>query len=223
MTDVILPRLSQTGANEWADVEANDVALREVINGELDNSNLSGSAGITAANLAGEIPRAKLASDAKPVTWYTPKVIATEQSRESASFGTMTTADEIKEVVLPENGLIVIGYTALVKASVSLAGRAAVFIGSNQLKLNGVVTEALCDSGTFKRTTTNGSSLYNLSNTIAFATTGEVLSPSSEGNAGGPLYVWAAAGTYNISVQFKASSGTITVKERKLWVWTLGV
>lgn len=52
MTEVILPNLNQTGANEWADVEGNDKALRDVINGELDNANLSGSAGITDANLA---------------------------------------------------------------------------------------------------------------------------------------------------------------------------
>ena len=34
--------------------------------------------------------------------------------------------------------------------------------------------------------------------------------------------VFAAAGTYDISVQFKASSGSVTVKNRKLWVWTMG-
>lgn len=52
MSDVVLPRLNQTGANEWGDVEANDVAIREVVNGELDNGNLDGAAGITDANLA---------------------------------------------------------------------------------------------------------------------------------------------------------------------------
>lgn len=52
MTDVVLPRLNQTGSNDWSDVESNDVALREIINGELDNGNLSGSAEITGANLA---------------------------------------------------------------------------------------------------------------------------------------------------------------------------
>lgn len=39
---------------------------------------------------------------------------------------------------------------------------------------------------------------------------------------GGPCTVFAAAGTYDISVQFKATSGeTITVKNRKLWVRAL--
>lgn len=39
--------------------------------------------------------------------------------------------------------------------------------------------------------------------------------------SGGPCYLWAAAGTYDISVQFKSATGTITVKERKLWVRAL--
>lgn len=38
-----------------------------------------------------------------------------------------------------------------------------------------------------------------------------------------PLLGFAAAGTYNISVQYKATSGSITAKERKLWVAVLGV
>lgn len=40
--------------------------------------------------------------------------------------------------------------------------------------------------------------------------------------AGGVCVVRAAAGTYDISVQYKATSGTVTAKSRKLWVWTQG-
>lgn len=49
-----------------------------------------------------------------------------------------------------------------------------------------------------------------------------VQTPATGGNFAGPCYISAAAGTYDISVQFKASSGIVTVKNRKLWVWTLG-
>jgi hypothetical protein len=52
VTKVVLPRLNQTGANEWADVQTNDEAITQVVNGELNNENLSGSAGIIDANLA---------------------------------------------------------------------------------------------------------------------------------------------------------------------------
>lgn len=37
---------------------------------------------------------------------------------------------------------------------------------------------------------------------------------------GGACMIFAAAGTYDISIQFKSSSGTVTVKNRHLWVWT---
>lgn len=39
---------------------------------------------------------------------------------------------------------------------------------------------------------------------------------------GGFCIVEAAAGTYDVSVQFKSSSGSVTVKNRKLWVEAIG-
>lgn len=41
---------------------------------------------------------------------------------------------------------------------------------------------------------------------------------------GGAMAIFAAAGTYTISVKFQTPSGgdTVTVKDRKLWVWTMG-
>lgn len=36
--------------------------------------------------------------------------------------------------------------------------------------------------------------------------------------SGGPCWIFAAAGTYAISVQFKSSSGSVTASNRKLWV-----
>ncbi len=52
MTLITLPKTSQTGTNEWADVEDNDIAIRDVVNGGLDNTNLAASAGIVDAKLA---------------------------------------------------------------------------------------------------------------------------------------------------------------------------
>lgn len=45
---------------------------------------------------------------------------------------------------------------------------------------------------------------------------------NAEPSGGGPCYIKAAAGTYDVSVQFKSSSGTVSVKDRALWVWTMG-
>ena len=39
---------------------------------------------------------------------------------------------------------------------------------------------------------------------------------------GGACMIFAAAGMYTVSVQFKSASGSVTAKERKLTVWTVG-
>jgi hypothetical protein len=47
-------------------------------------------------------------------------------------------------------------------------------------------------------------------------TTGQVV--GVVGSWGGFAVVFAAAGTYDVSVQFKSSVGSVTVKNRHLWV-----
>lgn len=51
--------------------------------------------------------------------------------------------------------------------------------------------------------------------------TNATIAGSAVAAVGGPCYIFAAAGTYHISVQFKASSLGVTAKNRKLWVWTM--
>lgn len=144
--------------------------------------------------------------------WYEPKVIATEQTRENTSFGTLGTADEVPGVVVPANSLVVISYSALWRSSVANAGRAALFIGANQAKsTNGSVQEGSSGEGaTFKKLISGNGGLETQSNET-FVTTGEV--------AGAGLWVRRlAAGTYNMSIQFKSTSGAVTAKERSLAV-----
>lgn len=45
--------------------------------------------------------------------------------------------------------------------------------------------------------------------------------PSAAVPMAGPCYIFASAGTYDVSVQFKASSGSVSAKNRKLWVWSI--
>lgn len=175
--------------------------------------------------LNGNVDNTNLAAAAKPFDWYTPKVIATEQTRESTSFGTLTTADEIKEVVLPENGLIGIGYMAKVKSSVGNNGRIAIFVGANQLKTvankGPEVQEVSSTATTFRQLSTyTGGVVLATEESGADVTTGQTI---GLGNFGGLSLIFAAAGTYNISVQYKAVSGNVTAKERKLWCCVLGV
>lgn len=181
----------------------------EKLNGVLDSTNekVSGSA----INLTG----------AGVIGWSTPKVIATEQTRESASFGTLTTADEVTGVVVPENGLLVVAYSALVKSSVSAAGRAAIFIGANQLKGAGVTIPEVQETGltgtAFNTVISHAPGLVAVGGT-SFVTTGQSLGNINQ-TYGGPCFIHRlAAGTYNVSVQFKATSGSVTAKERALYV-----
>jgi hypothetical protein len=50
MTQIILPNQNITGPNLWSQVEDNDVAIRDVVNGDLDATNLADDA-VTAAKL----------------------------------------------------------------------------------------------------------------------------------------------------------------------------
>lgn len=180
-------------------------------NEALDTSNKTPAASLSLGNLG---------------RWYAPVEIATEQERENVAFGKLATPDEVAGVVLPKNGLIVISYRALFKSTVGSAGKAAVFIGANQLKGAAVgaptvqETETLSSAGSFTQLGTGGQSLgtSGIAST-SFSTTGQVLA----GGSAGPLYVFAEAGTYAVSIQFKATSGKVAVKERVLQVGVIGV
>jgi hypothetical protein len=160
-------------------------------------------------------------------------IVATEQSRENTAYGVLATPDEVS-VVLPENGLIAVAYQATWKESVQETARAAIFIGANQL----VVAEPSGGGGVllaqqasiipdvplgFTTLASFGAGLISplaASSMPADATTGQVVGVvTGTVKYGGPCYIFAAAGTYKISVQFKSSSGKVTVKNRKLWAW----
>jgi hypothetical protein len=150
-------------------------------------------------------------------------VIAKEETRESATFGTLPTADLIKEIKVSEKGLLRIGYSARFKSSVSGAGKAAIFLGANQLKLYTTEPKVQTVSTvvtTFRHlsTTWNGLTVSTSGEaTGADVTTGQLVSASVEG---GEASLWVAPGTYEVSVQYRATSGNVAGKERRLWVET---
>lgn len=214
VSDVALPKTSQTGTNEWADVEDNDDRLLEVINCDRD-SRLAEAAG--ASIDGGSVRRGKT-------------IIATEETRNNTAYGTLTTPDQVSNIVMPTDGLIVVAYQALWKSSVSGAGSAAIFVGANQLVTadgNGAPGAEAAEAATGGTTSyaTLATAFYGLAGGVApssaetLVTTGQTVKNALSG-AGGVVHIFAAAGTYDISVQFKASSGSVTAKERKLWVWT---
>lgn len=68
MTDIILPSDENTeGDNLWSDVFANDEAIKEVVNGDLDDGNIASDAEINGTKLlTGSIPPEKLAGSIPP-------------------------------------------------------------------------------------------------------------------------------------------------------------
>lgn len=175
-------------------------------------------------------------------------IIATTEARSSPFYGTLATPDEVT-IALPENGLIGVGYHATWKESALGAGRAGIFLGATQLVIGvpghanptaGAVPEASINAaglGTEKYVPLSSSPATGLAsmNGVASgtseyagdATTGQLLGGGLYNigaevlATGGPCYIFAAAGSYKISVQFRASSGVVTVKNRKLWAWVI--
>ena len=180
-------------------------------------------------------------------------IIATSESRSNTAYGTLTTPDQVSNIVLPTDGLMFVAYQATWQESVQAAARAAIFIGSTQLQIaaagataplaidaavnnaGGTVVPAARDvplasgpMGLYSQAG-GGSSLGAYGGDV---TTGQViggglyanptLGPGGQPYQYGACCIFAAAGTYTVSVQFKASSGSVTAKNRKLWVWTLG-
>lgn len=191
---------------------------------------------ITAMLAAGAVTADKLADAAKLGLTDSSDVrrgksiIATSESRTSASYGLLSTPDRVQNVVLPTDGLIHIAYQALWKGPNT--SKAAIFLGSNQLKIassgyapQAAETAAATGSWWHPLVSAPGNGLVSTAgadpgqDTGSNVTTGQLI--GHFGAAGGIAAVFAAAGTYDVSVQFK-SGGTVSVKERALRVWTVG-
>lgn len=179
-------------------------------------------------------------------------IIATAEATSSAALTTLTTPDRVSNIVLPSDGLIFVLYSALWKSTVAGSqSTAALFLGANQIKATstgfGVATQyaAYDASGggaagyyTPLQTSAYGLVSVNTTNSVdagAPVTTGQVIggfggtsSAVTSGaltqstNHAGVCMIYAAAGTYDVSVKFATPSGTLTAKERKLWVWSMG-
>lgn len=146
------------------------------------------------------------------LTWYTPKVIATEQSTSSTSYTYLTSEDKIEGVVVPENGKVVVTYLAAWKSSVESAGRAALFAGSNIVVGTRSQPEAVALTS-FLALSTSFDATYQ-----PLVSGASLTSVPTTGIAIPSVDVYLPAGTYTIGVKYRATSGSVTAKERKLWV-----
>jgi hypothetical protein len=212
------PQIGQPDTTEDVKIQNNFTTLQTVINGNLDSANLSAATSQSAGvNASGQTVKGAVN-------------IATSQSTGSTTYTTLATPDQITGLVLPTNGLLVMWYRAIFASSVNSAGSATVFVNSNQLVVDegGSGPPVVQSAVTANANVNNG--LYSTAEGLAStnspfnygsdATTGQIVGGGSSGQ-GGPIYIFAAAGTYTVSVQFKASSGTVTALSRKLWVSAL--
>jgi hypothetical protein len=214
-----IPQSGQLFSTEGPKVASDMTALQAVINGNLDTTNLTAAVSQSAGVNAGGVVVKGATS------------IATSESRTNVAYGTLTTPDQVTGIVLPTNGLLAVWYQASWQESVAGAARAAMFLGANQVQFADfsapiVQATAQSDLGTpnLNRplyTRANGlvSGPSTATNYTGDVTTGQIVGSSN--SDGGPCYIFAAAGTYTVSVQFKASSGSVTASGRKLWVQAL--
>jgi hypothetical protein len=202
-----VPTIGQPNSTEDSDLREAIITLRDAMNAVFNSSNKID-------------PALFLPADRPKLKWYT-KVIAGEESRANTAYGTLPTADEVSGVVVPENGLILLGYAAKVKASVASNGYVGIFLNSNQLKANnGEDIHTITTGLEFNSFLSTQQGLARTATPNAFVGTGQTLATSP--NEGGLCTIVCNAGTYNISVRYKALSGSISAKERKLWVAVLG-
>lgn len=163
-------------------------------------------------------------------------IIATSETSASASFGLLTTPDRCQSVVVPAGAQVRIAYQALWKSFNNNAADAAIFIGANQLKIaksatNPVVQQVSTTGSFFRPLHTQARGLMTDTGTVSSdtgvsVTTGQILgsldAAGLELSSGAVTVFGLAAGTYDISVQFRvASAGPVTVKDRRLSVEVL--
>lgn len=228
-----IPQVGQPNATEAPKIAADLTTLQTVINGNVDTANLtaavSASAGVNAT------------ATVKGVT-----VNAGPGTRTNVAYGALNdAADQVTGIVLPANALLVVRYQATWQESVSGAARAAIFIGANQQKVAlgtaPVTIAAATNSGApavpfplatnpYGLASSNGSSaVYSgdvttgqavgITGGLAHDESGSIVAPLI---SAGPCEIFGLpAGTYTVSVQFKASSGGVTAFNRRLWVQAL--
>lgn len=205
------------GTASMNDIQGPFTDLRTWANGSVDGDNLTSTAG------------QQLALNSTTTTRRGKSIITATESRTNVAYGTMTTPDQVTGIVLPTDGVLQIMFMATWQNSVASNGKAAIFIGANQLKLDSATTAPVVNEVTGNSNITTDTILSthidglhavnSLNGYTGDVTTGQVFGSGNGGSPfGGPVYVFAAAGTYTISVQFKSAAGSVTVKNRHLYV-----
>lgn len=145
----------------------------------------------------------------------------------SYAYNNLATPDRVTQLVVPTGGVLVIGFQAIWQNTVASNARASLFVGSNQVKVgSGAGAAGIWEANGPPETGDDGvvaSHSLGLSavggvGAATEVTTGEAIGQSTVVPYGGLAFVFVAAGTYDVGVQFKNNAaGTLSVKNRHLW------
>jgi hypothetical protein len=151
--------------------------------------------------------------------------IPTNQTTTSASYVYLSTQDIISGITMASNGLILVDYQALVSG----IGQAIPVLNGSGIPIavaNGSPASASTatsfsstDLGILISAPTGLGCTVSGSSNSSETTTGQLLG-SSGITTSGTMRIWVPSGTYSIGVQFLATSGTVHVSNRHLWVRT---
>lgn len=136
-------------------------------------------------------------------------------------------ADQVTGIVLNTNGLINVSFHALWSVN-SGSAFASVMLNGVSVAMGQTINGVAVGNTWVSTAATFLSPLYTSSGTAtALATTASTTANASEATTGetigGPhLSIFAPAGIYTVSVQYSTSTtNTVTVQNRRLWVWTV--
>lgn len=167
-----------------------------------------------------------------PIRSAGKSIIATEQSRTNTAYGYLATEDKVPGIVLPTDGLIFVSFWAVWKESVTGAARAAIHLGSNPIVLAEAGDDPFANEAQIGGTADRYVPLVSDPARGLVSTTGGAgTDPSETGQLvafmagssffGGTAAVFADAGTYEVGIKTKSSSGSVTMKDRRLRVWSV--
>lgn len=211
----------------------------------IDNSKIAAAAGIVGTKLAANtVTNDKIATADLQKLGLSDSVIRRGKSvitgvgtRNNALPGALSNGpDQVTNIVLPTDGLIFVGFQALWQIAAATSASAQLFInnggGDVPIKVgqNGgapSASTAIISAAPYATDVPlfSNPAAGNLATVVSSSASTEVTTGQAIGgnfNSAGIIPVFAAAGTYTISAQFWTNGTTVSVKNRRLWVWTMG-
>lgn len=199
----IMPVVGQPHASEDPKIRNALIALRNVINGNIDQDNLADGA-VTSDKLAGALAKA-LGVNNTTVDGRGHAAVATSQSTSSSSFTDLATVGPQVSIDVPSDGFVLLYAEVTMTPSANGSAIVGIHEATDNPTPRLILTQAP-GAGTQARATDPGSG------------GGVVL--GAGGAPGGFLVLPATAGRRTYKMQYHRSGGTgdVTFADRKLWV-----